>query len=291
MLTLRQILAVTAVTLLPHALSMANAQERPAEAHKVTPARVQPILAANELAEYALGPGDSIRIQVFQNPDLTLETRVSESGFITYPLIGAVKIGGMAVSQSEARIAKLLEDGGFVIKPQVTVYVLQIRGNSVSVLGQFNRPGHFPLETTQTHLSDAIALAGGIMPTGSDTVVLVGIRDGRPFHKNIDLPAIFMSAESGADDLLIQSGDVIYVHRAPQVYIYGEVQRPGNFRLERDMTVMQALAVGGGLTPKGTQRHIRVHRRAPDGSIKEIEPKLDDAVQPDDVVYVRESIF
>ncbi len=290
MLTLRQLATIAAVILLPQA-GMAMAQDRSAAPHKATPAQVQPVPPADAPAEYTLGPGDSIRIQVFQNQDLTLETRVSESGFITYPLIGAVKIGGLAISQSEARIAKLLEDGGFVIKPQVTVYVLQIRGNSVSVLGQFNRPGRFPLETTQTRLSDAIALAGGIMPTGSDTVVLVGVREGRPFRKSIDVPAIFMDSKSGTEDIPVISGDVVYVHRAPQVYIYGEVQRPGNFRLERDMTVMQALAVGGGLTPKGTQRHIRVHRRAPDGSIKEIEPKLDDPVQPDDVVYVRESVF
>jgi polysaccharide biosynthesis/export protein len=117
------------------------------------------------------------------------------------------------------------------------------------------------------------------------------VRDGKSMRKCIDVAALFMSSETGEGDPIIKPGDVVYVHRAPQVYIYGEVQRPGNFRLERDMTVMQALAMGGGLTAKGTQRHIRVHRRSSDGSIHEIEPQLDDPVQPDDVVYVRESIF
>jgi polysaccharide export outer membrane protein len=246
--------------------------------------------AAAQALEYTLGPGDAIKIQVFQNTDLTLETRVSEAGTITYPLIGAVQIGGLSIAKAEARIAQLLEEGGFIVKPQVTVLVTQIRGNEVSALGMFNHPGRFPLETTHMKLSDVIALAGGIMPTGSDSVFLVGVRAGRPFHREIDVPSM-LSVPGGGDDPLVQAGDVVYVHRAPLVYIYGEVQRPGSFRLERNMTVMMALANGGGLTPRGTQRHVRLHRVAADGQIQEIEPKLDDRLQPDDVVFVRESLF
>jgi len=246
--------------------------------------------AGASVQEYLLAPGDSIKIQVFQSPDLALETRVSEAGTITYPLIGSVQIGGMSVSKAEALIARLLDEGGFVVKPQVSLLVTQIRGNEVSALGQFNRPGRFPLETTQTHLSDVMAEAGGIAPIGADTVILSGLRDGRPFKREIDITAMYTSKERGEDPLM-QAGDVIFVQRAPQVFIYGEVQRPGMFRLERDMTVMQALAEGGGLTPRGTQRGVRVHRRGEDGRIRVIEPKLDDRLQPDDVVYVRESIF
>jgi polysaccharide export outer membrane protein len=244
----------------------------------------------DEPEEYRLGPGDAIKIQVFENQDLTLETRVSEAGTITYPLIGAVAVGGLSISKAESTIAHLLDEGGFVIKPQVTVQVLQIRGNQVSALGQFNRPGRFPLETTQTRLSDVMAQAGGISPNGADTVIITGVRDGKPFRREIDVSAMYRSPDTSAD-LTLQAGDVVFVQRAPQVYIYGEVQRPGMFRLERDMTVMQALAEGGGLTPRGTQRHVRVHRRGGDGRIQEIEPKLDDRLFPDDVVYVRESLF
>ena len=246
--------------------------------------------AGTPVQEYLLAPGDSVKIQVFQSPDLTLDTRVSESGTITYPLIGAVHIGGMSVSKAEALIARLLDDGGFVIKPQVSLLVTQIRGNDVSALGQFNRPGRFALETTQTRLSDVMAEAGGIAPGGADTVILVGVREGRPFKREIDITAMYTSKERGEDPLM-QAGDVIFVQRAPQIYIYGEVQRPGMFRLERDMTVMQALAEGGGLTLRGTQRGVRVHRRGADGRVQVIEPKLEDRLQPDDVVYVRESIF
>ncbi len=81
------------------------------------------------------------------------------------------------------------------------------------------------------------------------------------------------------------------VDRQPQVYIYGEVQRPGVLRLERGMTVMQALASGGGLTQRGTHKGLRVHRKTADGRIAVIEPTLDDSVQDGDVVFVRESLF
>src|SRR5512145_2825981 len=96
--------------------------------------------------EYQLGPGDSIRIQVYQNPDLTLETRLTENGVITFPLVGAVRIGGLTVQAAEQRIARALQSGGFIRQPQVTILLLQNRGNQVSVLGLVTRPGRYPLE-------------------------------------------------------------------------------------------------------------------------------------------------
>jgi len=272
------------------ALAQAPADVASANSRATQPSADVGRIAPEPGQEYLLGPGDVVRIQVFQNPDLTLETRVSESGTITYPLIGTVQLGGTAISKAEALIARMLDEGGFVIKPQVSLLVLQVRGNEVSALGQFNRPGRFPLETTQTHLSDVIAQAGGINPNGADEVILVGVRDGKPFRREVDVSAMYSSKQAG-EDLLIRPGDVVYVQRAPQVYIYGEVQRPGMFRLERDMTVMQALAEGGGLTPRGTQRGVRVHRRGPDGRIQVLKPELDERLRPDDVVYVRESLF
>jgi len=89
----------------------------------------------------------------------------------------------------------------------------------------------------------------------------------------------------------VQNGDILSVDRAPQIYVYGEVQRPGVARLERGMTVMQALAQGGGLTQRGTERGVRIHRRDPNGAISIIQPKMNDMVERDDVIYIRESVF
>jgi polysaccharide export outer membrane protein len=240
--------------------------------------------------DYTLGPGDTIRIVVFQNPDLTLDTRVSEGGAITYPLIGSVEVGGLTINAAENRIAKGLKDGGFVQKPQVNIILNQVRGNQISVLGQVNRPGRFPLETFNTRVSDTLALAGGIAATGSDTVILTGIRNGKQFRKEIDFPAIYIEGKQ-SEDLIVSGGDVIYVHRAPVFYIYGEAQRPGAYRIERGMTVQQALALGGGPTVRGTENRVRLHRRKADGSVENLSPEWNDPIQTDDILYVRESLF
>ena len=88
-----------------------------------------------------------------------------------------------------------------------------------------------------------------------------------------------------------ENGDTVYVQRAPVFYIYGEVQRAGAYPLAPVMTVMQAIAVGGGITPRGTQRGVKVERKASDGKVQTIEAALTDRLEPDDVVYVRESLF
>lgn len=241
-------------------------------------------------AEYRLGSGDVIRINVYQNPDLGLETRITEAGVVSYPLLGAVRLGGLSVTQAEKLIGDGLRSGNFVKQPQVTIVVTQVRGNQVSVLGMVNRAGRYPLEVADMRLSDVLAMAGGAAVNGADLVIVSGTRDGRPFRLEVDLPTLF--AEGGsAQDVLIQNGDVVWVDRQPLVYIYGEVQRPGPFRLERGMTVMQALASGGGLTLRGTEKGIRVHRKGADGKVQVLQPSLDDKLQDGDVVYVRESLF
>ncbi len=249
--------------------------------------------AAAVSPEYRLGAGDVVRIVVYQNPDLTLETRVSENGLVSYPLLGNVRIGGLGVSAAEKLIADGLKNGNFVKSPQVTLVLLQVKGNQASVLGQVNRPGRFPIETADMRVTDLLANAGGVATTGAEVLVLSGTRAGKPFRMEIDLPSVFgPSAEQGRpNDVLIQNGDVLWVDRAPLVYIYGEVQRPGPMRLERGMTVMQVLAAGGGLTQRGTERGIRVHRKGADGKVQVMQPGMDDGVKDGDVVYVKESLF
>ncbi len=244
--------------------------------------------AAN--AQYRLAAGDVIRISVYQSADLTLETRLTEAGTISYPLLGSVALAGLTVSEAEKRIADGLRTGNFVKQPQVSVAVQQVRGNQVSVLGQVGKPGRYPLETGNVQLTDVIATAGGVNPTGADQVVVVGTRNGQPYRVEIDLPSVF-GPNRRANDLTLQNGDVVWVERAPMIYMYGEVQKPGSLRLERGMTVMQALAASGGLTQRGTERGLRVHRRDAEGKVRIIEPAMTDRLQPEDIIYIRESVF
>ncbi|MBQ0933713.1 polysaccharide export protein EpsE [Ideonella paludis] len=242
-------------------------------------------------AEYRLGGGDVIRISVYQSQDLSLETRLSETGVISFPLVGALMLGGKTVGEAEQVIAAALKKGEFVKNPQVNVVLMQARGSQVSVLGQVNRPGRFALENGGTKLSDVLAQAGGVVANqASDEVVVVGTRDGQAFRKVIDLPEV-LDGRRRYDDIVLQGGDVIYVERAPVVYIYGEVQRPGQLRLDRGMTLLQGLAAGGGLTQRGTDRGIRIHRRNEAGQVEEIQPRMTDTLRAGDVIFVRESLF
>ena len=268
------------------AASMALAVPASAQA----PAARAPAATASPAAEYRLGVGDVLRITVFQNPELTLESRLNEGGVLSFPLIGSVRLGGLSVPEAERLIADSLTRGNFLRNPQVTIIVLQVRGNQVNVLGQVGRPGRYPLETADTRLTDMIALAGGVAPGGADVVVVTGTRDGKPFREEVDLPALF-TAGGAARDIVLRNGDAVWVDRQPLVYIYGEVQRPGPMRLERGMTLLQALATGGGLTPRGTEKGIRVHRKGGNGEVEVTQPAMTDTLRDGDVVFVRESLF
>ena len=273
---------------LPFLLCLACVPAWAAAQEAATGAVAAPV--AENTREYVLGPGDIVRISVFQNPDLTTEGRVSETGALSFPLIGSVELGGRTVSAAESLIAERLRTGGFVLQPQVTVLPVQIRGNQVAVLGHVNKPGRYPLDTFNVRVTDMLANAGGIATGGDDVIVLVGVRDGQRIRRELDLPTLFQRGDADAD-VMLSPGDVIYVRRADVFYIYGEVQKPGAFRLERNMTVMQALATGGGPTLRDTVRGLRIHRRAADGKVAVIEPALEDRLRPDDIIYVKESLF
>ena len=240
--------------------------------------------------DYVIGAGDVVRITVYQNQDLSLETRVAESGSVSYPLLGSVVLGGLSVTQAEAAIAEGLRKGNFVKQPQVSVLLMQVRGNQAAVLGMVNRPGRYPLEVTGMRMSELLATAGGIAVGGSDVVTHTGVRGGQLVRTRVDIGKLLTGA-GNEQDPVVQNGDALYVERMPMVYIYGEVQRPGSMRLERGMTVMQALAGGGGTNTRGTVKGLKVHRRGADGKIKEFEPALTDALADGDVIYVRESLF
>lgn len=237
-----------------------------------------------------LGPGDSVRITVFEHPELTTEARVAPSGNIGLPLIGDVPVSGLSPAGASERIAARLKKGNYILNPQVNVSVLTIRSKQVSVLGQVGKPGRYIIDGARTSLTDILAMAGGIGPTGDDVVTLIRNRNGQTEKRDIDIPAMVRAGRMD-DNFEIENGDTVFVRRAPVFYIYGEVQKAGTYRLESDMTVMQALSLGGGLTPRGTQRGIRVSRRDAEGKLTGQEAKLSDQVRPDDIIQVRESLF
>jgi polysaccharide export outer membrane protein len=225
-----------------------------------------------------LGVGDAIRVTVFQQPDLTTEGRISEKGTIALPLVGETKVAGLGQQEAGAAIAKKLKDGKYLNHPQVTVALVTLRSRQVSVLGLVARPGRYALDDTSSNLTDVIAAAGGIAAGGSETVTVM--RQGKP-----------MKVELLQKSFALHNGDTVQVERAPVFYIYGEVARAGAYRLEPNMTVMQAIAAGGGITPRGSDRRLKMRRTADDGKVVESDASLKDIVKADDVIFVKEALF
>jgi polysaccharide biosynthesis/export protein len=244
---------------------------------------------ATRAGDYKLSPGDSIKVQVYQNPELSFDVRVPESGVVNYPLVGPVQLGGLTVVQAEQAIAKALQKENILKAPQVNINVAQVRGSQVAVLGEVQKPGRFPLETTNVRVSEMLAAAGGVTPNSDERVVVTGQRNGQPFRREVDVQALF--AGRTTDDVTLQAGDTVFVAKAPTFYISGEAQKPGTYRIERGMTVQQAVAAGGGITNRGSMNRIRITRTMPDGQKLTIDPRMTDVVQPGDVLMVRESIF
>jgi polysaccharide biosynthesis/export protein len=238
--------------------------------------------------DYLVGPGDMVKISVFDYPDLAIETRVSASGRITFPLLGEVAIGGKSPAESEIVIANELMQQGYIRDPHVTLVVNQFVSQQVSILGYVIKPGNYVLEKPIS-LLELLALAGGVSPDGDDKALLTRNESGKSKSIEIDLYDLFHGDLK--KDVRIKPGDIVYVTKSQVFYIYGEVQKPGMYKLQRTMNVAQAISAGGGLTPKGTDSSVEIKRKQAQDKFLTETAELGELVHPDDVVYVRESWF
>jgi polysaccharide export outer membrane protein len=236
--------------------------------------------------DYRLGAGDLLKIAVFDHDELGVDARISQSGNITFPLIGQVQVAGLSTREAELLLATRLTEGGFLKQPQVSVLVSDYQSQKVSVMGQVARPGQYPLDASKKVL-DALALAGGVLnDTAADDATLVRANGSRVI---IDLQILFDG--DPAVNLVVQDGDTVFVAHAPQFYIYGEVQHPGQYRLVRNTSISQAISIGGGLTPRGTQRGAIVKRMDATGKERKISLRNEDVLQPNDVLLIKASLF
>ena len=240
--------------------------------------------------EYLLGVGDIVSMSVYGHPDLQINAlQIDENGKIAVPLVGEVAVAGLTASDASKRIASALEKGGFIIKPNVNLLVSQYFSNQVSVLGLVNQPGKYALESN-SNVTDLLALAGGINALGSDTVILLHKQDGQLKQTKIDTVALFTENKTNLDYPVVD-GDIIYVPRAEVFYIYGEVQHPGAYRLEKNMHTMQAIALGGGITLRGTEKGAQILRPDNAGNVIAIPAPPGELIHANDVIYVKESLF
>lgn len=252
---------------------------------------VAPFLQAAETADYLLGVGDVIRVSVYDHPDLATESQIGSAGQVSFPLIGDINVRGMTASQAEKLIESRLVNGKFLREAHVNVLVAQYKSLSVSVLGEVNRPGKYSLEG-KTNLLEVLALAGGVNVNGGTQMILLrNLSRANPERFEYQIDDLLTVGDAKKIQPTLLSGDVIFVPKAEKFYIYGEVQRPGNYRLESQMTVMQALAAGGGFSPRASHSGLVLNRKTADGTLQEAPVQMNTILKDGDVLFIKESLF
>jgi polysaccharide biosynthesis/export protein len=249
----------------------------------------EPPLSPEQQRTGMLGVGDWVTIEIQGQRDST-SSYVNADGTITVPLAGNVPVAGISPVQAAARVAKALMDGGYFIDPHVTVRVTQPLSQLVSVLGEVETPGRFPI-TARTTIVDLLAQAGGMKETASDMGYLLRSDDtGHTVNYPIKLNMANGSKEA-PPTWVLQGGDSLVVPRADHFSVIGEVTTPGRYPLEPGMTVIQAIARAGGITERGSERRIQVKRADKPGHYQTLSAKAGDPVMADDIIRVKESLF
>lgn len=237
-----------------------------------------------------LGVGDSVQILVYGQGDLGATVSVADDGTIPVALVGSVPVAGLSPSEAAKRIEEALRNGKFVNDPHVTISVSQSISQRVSVLGEVGAPGRYAIDG-RTTIFELLAQAGGTRETSAEEIFLVRTNpDGTSARYPIDLKGL-VDRSTAMPSQSLQGGDVIIVPKAERFYVYGEIKSPGVYRLERDLTVEQAITLAGGVSQTGSLRRVEVKRTSPEGREVTKSVKLGDKVQPNDIIRVKESIF
>ena len=245
----------------------------------------------NNQGSYIIGAGDEIRITVYGQPELTADSQVSTSGIVVVPLIGNLSIAGKTSADAAYLIAERYQQGNILKNAQVNLLITKYRSQVVAILGKVNKPGKLVLEGP-TSLTQALAWAGGIAPTGSERLILTrSAKNGRLERTEYDLQKLLNYDADETPPVWLKDGDTLYVPNAGRFYLNGEVHSPGMYPLDRPLNVMQALGAGGGPTARASNSSIKLFRQQADGSVKELNAKPDDAVIDGDVLMVKESLF
>jgi polysaccharide biosynthesis/export protein len=242
--------------------------------------------------EMLIGAGDLVEVSLYGAPDFKTEVRVSAGGEVSLPMLGSVVIGGLTVEQAGKLIEKKLSEKGLYNDPHITVFEKEYATQGISVLGEVQKPGIYPLLGAR-NLYDAISAAGGTAPKAGSYVLITHRSD--PQHP-VQVPLPTGAAESMKDNVTIEPGDTILVTKAGIVYVVGDVRQPGGFVMEngKNITVVQAIALAQGIGPNPALNAARIVRKTPDGP-KDVPLDLkkilaakapDPGLEADDILFV-----
>jgi polysaccharide biosynthesis/export protein len=260
--------------------------EKDSQAAHVNPAN-QPVNS-----EVQIGTGDLLEISVYGAPDFDKrEVRVDSSGTISLPLIGVEKVGGLTVRAAEDLTAKRLADGGFFSEPRVSIFEKEYSNQGISVLGEVQKPGIYPL-LGERNLLDAISAAGGTTPKAGEMVTIT--HRAQP-QEPIRVPLSYSADDAARDNVFVYPGDTVVVSKAGIVYVVGDVRQPSGFVIDKsELTVLQAIAMAQGTNPTAALQRVKLVRTTKTGREETpidlrrvLEAKAPDLkLQADDIIFV-----
>jgi len=260
-----------------------------------------------KVQDYKVGGYDVMNIKVYEEDDLTRENLpVSADGYISMPLIGRVKVGGLSPAEIEKLISRKLVEGQYILDAHVSVTVGEYRSKQFMVLGSVNSPGTYPLQYREKVL-DAISRAGGIdfEQGGKGGMIIRTLNSDTAREKKIVVRVDLQSLLKGGDqtsNLLLHDKDLLYISKLDFYYIIGQVNSPGKYPYqEKEITLVEAIVAAGGFTPIASPNRTRIIR-VEDGAEKIIQVKVkaitdagmkehDVLLKPNDIIVVPESFF
>ncbi|KXU32179.1 sugar ABC transporter substrate-binding protein [Sphingobium sp. 22B] len=231
-------------------------------------------------SSYILGANDEIRVSVFGAYPFDVKTRIKEDGSVTLPSVGEVVAQGVTANALATKVRDQLKAGGYFVNPIVNVEVVSYVSRAVTVFGNLQNPGVYPLDRPQT-IAMMLARTGGARTDAADYAILQ--RQGEEDRR---IPLEDLNSATGTGQML-RPGDSLFVPKAEDVFIYGQVNKPGKITYESGMTLRQMLAQAGGPTLGGSEKKISLNR----GNQRIKRADLDMLVKPGDVFTVQERIF
>jgi polysaccharide export outer membrane protein len=241
---------------------------------------------------HKLGPRDLLQITVYQQPDLTQEVRVDDGGTVNLPLVGRIPAAGLTVEDFGKDLTARYRE--YLLNPEVTVFVKEYnkREIEVSILGEVSRPGFYRIPENST-LLDVLAQVGGLKPESGDRLVVLRPKKGGEAEAFlVNAQELYTPAGVKTQNLELLDGDTVQVPRADQYFIFGEVARPGAYKLEKGsaLSVLKAIILAGGFTDKAAKSGIKITRE--EGAQKRtIKADLETLVRSQDIIIVPESFF
>lgn len=248
---------------------------------------ILPVLAE----DYQIGSGDVLSITVYGYDELKTKVRVSETGSIEFPLIGTVQLGGIKTSAASRKIEEMLSDG-YIVKPQVQIYIEEFKSKKVAALGPFNKPGLIELSGPTT-LLELISKAGGLQKDAGETITVTREEVGGG-QKNITINVKKLIDEGdAASNIPILGGETIAVAKGepPVCYLTGQVKKPGAYPWTKNSNVLKMVSLAGGFTGMAAESRIKLTRVTHGKKQVMEEVSMDTLVQSDDVIEVPESFF